>query len=363
MRYGTKNGSLLQRAAFTLVEVMVSMVVLAIMLGIIAQIIGATQKSWRSASSRLTQFREARVAFDTVTRNLRQATLNAYRDFHYAATDSNVPASSKPSEAPDGYRRISELGFVCGQATTLITAAGSHITGYSGHAVFFQAPLGVTDPATSPKTDGRPSYENLKYLLCGRGYFVGFGDDEEYLPEGLRSRLNQTRRFRLMEYQPPAELNTVYDGTDGWYNINANYLRPVSDRILGLVISPRLASGDKAVIVNGVSLKTTSIAPSYSYDSRVLPGGSVGEHQGSQHQLPPIVKIAMIALDDASMERIVNGAEGGTPNPFRDADAPFVNADNYSRDLESLKNYMTEQKYNYRVFESTVVMPASRWTM
>lgn len=350
-------------AGFTLVEVMVSMTVLAIMLGIIAQIIGATQRSWRSASSRLTQFREARIAFDTVTRNLRQATLNSYRDFHYAASNSNVPGSSSPSEAPDGFRRISELAFITGKARTLVTTGGDHIKGYSGHAVFFQAPLGVTDPATSPKTGGRPRYENLKNLLSARGYFVGYGDDEEYLPAGLKTRLETRNRFRLMEYQPPAEQNTIYEGDNSWYAIKPEYLRPVSDRIIGLIISPRLATGDSPVSINGSSIDPISIARDYSFDSRLLSAGASGARQGSQHQLPPVVRVAMIALDDASAEKMALEAGEGTPDPMGEAQATFDNAARYAEDMESLKTYLASKKYNYRVFEATIVIPASRWTL
>jgi uncharacterized protein (TIGR02599 family) len=350
------------RQAFTLVEVMVSMVVLAIMMMLIAQIIGTTQRSWRSASSRLSQFREARIAFDTITRNLRQATLNAYRDFHYSATDSNVPASNSPNETPDGYRRVSELAFVSGQATDLVKGGGIVASSLSGHSVFFQAPLGVTDPDTSPKEGGRPKYENLKHLLCGRGYFVQFGDDADYLPAGLKSRLTVTSRFRLMEYQPPAEKNTIYDSSDTWFNIDPAYLRPVSDKIVGLILSPRLASGDESITVGGASLKPTSIAPDYSFDSRKKDG--TGSAQGRQHLLPPVVKVTMVALDDASMDQL---AKGRNPKVSLDeingAMGKFKSAAGYESDIDNLKGILSSGKVNYRIFEATVVIPASRWAL
>ena len=348
--------------AFTLVEVMVSMVVLAIMMMLIAQIIGTTQRSWRSASSRLSQFREARIAFDTITRNLRQATLNAYRDFHYAATDSNVPATNSPNETPDGYRRISELAFVSGQAKDLVKGAGVKTSSLSGHSVFFQAPLGVTDPDTSPKEGGRPKYENLKHLLCGRGYFVQFGDDTDYLPAGLKSRLTVTSRFRLMEYQPPAEKNTIYDATDSWFNIDPAYLRPVSDKIVGLILSPRLSSGDESISVGGVMQKPTSIAPDYSFDSRKKDGS--GSAQGMQHMLPPVVKVTMVALDDASMDQLAQGRNSKVSlNDINGAIAKFDKAAGYESDMQNLKRVLSSGKVNYRIFESTVVIPASRWAL
>ena len=350
------------RAAFTLVEVMVSMVVLAIMLMLIAQIIGVTQRSWRAASSRLSQFREARIAFDTITRNLRQATLNSYRDFYYTATKSNVPATNSPGESPDSYRRISELAFVSGQAKDLVSGGGVEKASLSGHAVFFQAPLGVTDPTDkdTAKINGRPAYENLKHLLCGRGYFVQFGDDADYMPIGLASRLTATSRFRLMEYQPPAEKNTVYASDDTWYEINADYLRPVSDKIVGLILSPRLSAGNDSIMINGNSVKPTSISPDYTYDSRTVKLATGTDVQGIQHVLPPVVRVTMVALDDASMEQIVNGRNAKiNVNDLMGAMGKFKDAVGYEDDLGSLRELLNFGKVNYRIFESAIVLPAS----
>jgi len=103
---------------------------------IITQVIGQAQRSWRSASSRVTQFREARIAFDTITRNLRQATLNSYRNFFYLSTGNQVPADVR--ETPDGYKRYAELGFRTDNAATIVSNAGG-VDALPGHAVMFQA--------------------------------------------------------------------------------------------------------------------------------------------------------------------------------------------------------------------------------
>lgn len=340
--------------AFTLVEVMVSMVVLAIMMMLIAQIIGTTQRSWRAASSRLSQFREARMAFDTITRNLRQATINPYRDFHYAngsGINKNVPPSDTPTEPPDGFVKISELAFISGQASDVARSAqeGKDSAGLvSGHAVFFQAPLGVTNTK---------AYENLKNLLCTRGYFVQFGPDTPYLPSGLRGRLETKNRFRLMEYQPPAENNSIYKGSDStseqdktsWYQVDTNFVRPVSDKIAVLVISPRFAAGNDSVVVNGVSQKPTAIAANYAFDSRDSAGAFKSE-------LPPLVRVTMVAVDDASQDTLVNKAGGDV---LQKAKADFTNADSYDRDMSNLKGWLGSSKINYRIFESYVPIPAS----
>lgn len=331
------------------------MVVLAIMMMLIAQIIGTTQRSWRAASSRLSQFREARIAFDTITRNLRQATVNPYRDFHYtngAGINKNIPPSDKPTEPPDGFVKISELAFISGQASKLVSKATKTLGSPSGHAVFFQAPLGVTDTK---------AYENLKNLLCTRGYFVQYGPDTPYLPSGLKSRLSSKSRFRMMEYQPPAENNSIYEGSDtlgiakdSWYDIqeaDLKYLRPVSDKIPVLVISPRFTAGSDSVMVNGVKQNPTDIASNYSYDSRDAGGIFKSE-------LPPLVRVTMVAVDDASLDILETKAQADD-NVLEAAKASFTNADRYESDMSVLKAWLGKLKINYRIFESYVPIPAS----
>lgn len=350
---GTSPG----RGAFTLVEVMLSMAVLAIMLLLIANIIGTTQRSWRSASARLSQFREARIAFDTLARNLRQTTLNTYRAYRYNnPADPLVPAVESVAVAPEGYIRASELAFRCGQASTLVGSLGS-IGQPVGHAVFFQAPLGVTDETR---------YENLKNLLCVRGYFVVLGDDEAFLPDALfqAGRLSPTTRLRLMEYQPPAENNQIYANPNNWIDIGANpdapdYLRPVSENIAALIISPRLSAGDDPVPFAGGTARPTSIAPNYTYDSTKVANVTTSDTQGSQHILPPVIKLAMIALDGNSL---------GSPGATEAIDAlskgsQFINADNYENDLKQVEDTLNRARVNYRIFETSVVIPASKWTL
>ena len=157
-----------RRNSFTLIEVLVATTVLSVLLLLIMSVLNQTQDSWRSSKSRVSQFRDARVAFELINRNLSQAMLNTYRDYYYDSTRSNVPAGN---EAPSRYQRQSELQFVCGptaDANMISTRGGADE--YPGHGVFFQAPLGYTE---------NPLYKNLGNLLCARGYFVRFGNDSD----------------------------------------------------------------------------------------------------------------------------------------------------------------------------------------
>jgi uncharacterized protein (TIGR02599 family) len=128
-----------QRQGFTLVEVLVSLAVLAVLLTIIAQVLGQVQRVWSSANAKVAQFREARRAMDRISSNLSQATLNTYLQYFYAGPNPFLPPSAEQMTPPLGYVRFSELQFLSGPTAALLPGGAGQSP---GHAVFFQAPLG-----------------------------------------------------------------------------------------------------------------------------------------------------------------------------------------------------------------------------
>jgi uncharacterized protein (TIGR02599 family) len=349
-----------QRQAFTLVEVLVSMVILAMIMLIITQVIGQAQRSWRSASSRVTQFREARIAFDTITRNLRQATLNSYRNFFYLSTGNQVPADVR--ETPDGYKRYAELGFRTDNAATIVSNAGG-VDALPGHAVMFQAPLGKS--ITPSPVPGISMYDQLKNLLCIRGYFVRYSSDSNYVPAGLRGRLTEKYRYRLYEYRPPSEVNAAYheaaDGTtDGaWTNINAasaaSYIAPVAENIVLLVLAPSFA--DQTSVAAAPKISSLERGTLYTYNSFV--GSQGGAVAVEQHRLPRAVQVTLVAVDEESAKRLAEQNGGSSPNLLGKAGVSFANPVSYDQDMNSLKQTLTEMRMNYRVFSSTVLIPGA----
>ena len=71
---------------FTLVELLVSMTVIAIMLIVLSQMTNALRTTISQTTSQLEEFRDARNAFETITRRIGQATLNAYDDLDPTAS-------------------------------------------------------------------------------------------------------------------------------------------------------------------------------------------------------------------------------------------------------------------------------------
>jgi uncharacterized protein (TIGR02599 family) len=342
--------------AFTLVELMISMVVLAMILGIATSVMNQTQKTWLQTTARSEQFREARLAFEQITQNLRQATLSTYMTYKY--NDGATPTvPENKTQAPQKYVRHSELQFVSGKTATVLGAGGS--TDLPGHCVFFQGAVGVTQ---------RDGYESLDRLLCSRGYFIIYGNDDAYRP----AHVTQTRtRFRLMEYRPPAERNEVYSVTPGlWFKdaqkqvigadetaVRAAYTRPVTENIIALVVSPRVSDAE----AKEMGRQSDWMAPNYAYDSTEIRGESTNNAQGTQHLLPPLVRVTLVAVDEASAKRLEE--RSGSDAPQLLPQNAFSNAATYEQDLLALETKLREEKLNYRVFTTTIGLRNSKWAM
>lgn len=328
-------------AGFTLIELLVSMAIMSILMLTITTVIGETQKAWTQSVSRATQFREARGAFDRIVRSISQSTLNTYWDYYRENNDD-------PLEPPSGYIRRSELHFICGPASSLLTA-----TGVSSHAIFFQAPLGVSDDA---------QYEKLSHLLSARGYFIQHGSDAPFRPSFLSGLASPPvrHRFRLMEFAPPTENNLVYAMPEDWYKsagtASNNYARPIAENLVALFISPKVSRDD---VSNG--RPPTYIAPDYRYDSRQ--DSEPGPNQGTQHLLPPLVEVTLVAIDEASALRLEDMNGSDMPNLLSGSGAQFGDASRFREDLAALEAYLVEQKLNFRVFTTTVALRTAKWSL
>ena len=379
------------RKGFTLVELMVSVTVLVILMLVVANFVSLVQRTWVRSNSRVSQFREARIAFDLLTRNLSQATLNTYweNDFDSLGSDSAGQAITKAKN----YVRQSELQFVCGPTvggSGLFSSAGSP-QDYPGHGVFFQAPLGVTSLVT-PTTGGASvaDTENMVNLMCGRGYFVAWGSDEAFRPTFLDQVNTVPPRFRLrlMEFSPTSERNLIYSPalrpitahSKKWFAgaltsvvqdsneaaTSRAFTRPVAENILALVISPQTNS------FGNTTVNPTAIAPQYTYDSTLItnPGATPnGTTQGSRHLLPPMLKVSMVALDHLGGEQL-SFSDTLRQEVIGKVGELFKTASSLQKDLEgtpdqpgALKELLLQRKLNFRIFTTTIALKQARWSL
>ena len=350
-------------SAFTLVEVLVSSVILAAILGFMVTVSDQTSRIMRSTTGKVEQFRDARTGFERITTRLSQATLNTYWDYDSAT-------------APTRYERRSELRFVSGDARTLLGDNGSRHR--LGHCVFFNAPLGLVETDT---------YRGLGNVLNTVGYFIEFGDDSLLRPDFITKDIVPLKwRWRLMEFAQPTEEFSVYRYTSGnsgktytattWFKDAVNATDPTKqiarvmvENVVALIITPRLPKAEEAPSQGGNS-DTSPLAPDYRYDSTSPgpkgPGGKPDNALNWKNQLPPIVQVTMVAIDEKSADRLaLDDSKWDLPG----VSAKFTSTANFTSDLSldsanvnSLEKKLIALKAQYRIFTTKVPIRGAKWS-
>ena len=421
------------RRAFTILELLVSMTVLALLLVLVSRIVGDVQRAWQQSSAKVYQFREARRAFDQLKTEMSQATLNAYMRYYYN-NNSNVflpynitvgnqqatNTSAQVEYLPLGFTLFSELQFLTVPCSYIFpNVNGNGQVAATGHAVFFQAPLGQTLTTNSMVTtiygSSAGSYSSptgmlspsLPSAMNGRGYFVMFGSDQPWRPPFISpDRIPYKYRYRLMEFCPTAEYNNIYGDNVTIQNFNPyayvasqcssssppppggvlsmntsnwilmatggtmpNYLqwsRPAADNVVALILSPQVP------VAKGSTALPTDIAPQYYYNSSAY---AISSTTGNlplpawAFQLPPEVQVTMIVIDEVSAEALANAnlpAGGGSPTPplsFLSGTNLFNNASSYANDMLTVQQQLSQvqPKLNWRIFTANVIMRNARW--
>lgn len=349
--------------AFTLVEMLVSMTVLSIIVILLVTMTDQTTKVWRNASGKIEAFRNARGAFESVTQTVSQATLNTYYDY-FDASGNRVNQST--TAEPAKYDRYSELHFISGPANQVMNGITSKDGKpyATGHAIFFQVPTGFTLQANAKPLDN---------TLNGTGYFVEFGSDKDFIPDFVGTQIKPRFRYRLVQFIQPAEGNLVYQekwtsrtvgGPAAWFKTPmATSERPT--RILAENVIVALFQPKRSEKEHAENPGLPPLAKDYAYDSQPkLPSTSV-----ARHQLPPLVDVTLIAIDEASAIRLqaeygesppLDGILGGQKLFTTSANTNEPAA--YEQDLQILREALIKKNINYRIFNTEVIIRASKWS-
>jgi uncharacterized protein (TIGR02599 family) len=325
-----------KRAAFSLIELLISLAVLSVLVVLAASLIGSIQDVWKRSSARTEQFRSARQALETVSARLSQATLNPYWSL-----DSTIN--------PTRYERQSELRFFTGPAISTIGSTLGNGTIVPGSAIFFQAPTGYF----TTSTDSR-----LINALNTWGYYVEYGPDSSRPPFISSSIIPTKNRFRLVEFIDPSDGLTIFSKTSGnltyngkdWFTAplaTAGNRRVLADNIVAFVALPRLSSTEDST--------GTALSPAYTYDTTT---SSATPKLNPKNQLPPIVDIAVVAISETTANRITWGS---SPPDFGTSTL-FQNATKMDADLETLRTNIEKMNLSARVFRTSVPISAARWS-
>ncbi|MEI6071371.1 MAG: Verru_Chthon cassette protein C [Verrucomicrobiae bacterium] len=334
--------------AFTLVELLVSMAVLSLLLVVLASMATQISTAWRSTKGKIEQFRQARDAFEAMSRRVSQSTLNTYWDYLDAGGNTRTTNNSA-SFVPFRYARQSELRFISGPGLASI-AGGTDPR--PTHSIFFLAPLGVVD-----STD----YGGLQNLLNTWGYYLEYADDSKLRPPFLTASLIPLRsRFRLMELMQPSESMSIYNYTSGsstyngkeWFT-DALTIPPVpvhvlAENVIALVLLPKLTPQEDTT--------GTTLSPNYTYDSTVKRATAA---INSKNQLPPVVQMTVVAIDEVSANRLTDGDNADIATKLGGL---FTIASLYADDLATLEKYLVDKRINYRIFTTNISIKGAKWS-
>lgn len=375
----------LRKQAFTLVELMVSVAILSLLLVMVFQMLDETQKTWSRAKGMVLSFKDARDGFEALNRTVSQATLNTYIGYDTMGTVAQVPKS---------FERKSELHFVCGPIQDLVGSAEGRIR--FTHGIFFQAPLGYqTFQSRTSQSTRKDTYGELDSLLNGWGYYVEYASDKTERPQFLDAvspAVPERYRCRLMEFRQPAEATTIYQyhleqdrpkeeqkiyewfrsrrfGVEDPANNDPQNAageirttRILADNIVALIISPRLSENDVARGEDNTSdfrfEKPTDIAREYLYDSRRFHYGSKTDDEVvfSRHQVPPVLRVTMIAIDEMDATRYAAQNDPKERPKYVPEDKWFQSVSKFAEEMKGYTENLEGIGIRYRVFTSNIRM-------
>lgn len=330
------------------------MSIIALIALILSGMVNQASGLWNYTTSKIEQFHAAENAFEAISTRLSQATLNTYWDYQ-----------RNTAGEPQKYMRQSDLRFYSSDAETALGSDPPKVS----HCIFFTAPLGFVN---------NPNYHPLENLLNAWGYYVEFDSDKESRPPFLSAAgaLPPERlRYRLMEFMQPSEELELYNETTGsasaamttstdWFTKPLAQKSPQSrshlraENVIAMILLPKLSVEDDAT--------GTKLAPNYTYDSS--PGSSTGGGNppplsgdlDQKNQLPPIVQVTLVAIDETSASRLA--AKNGTNPPDFNISSLFKNAANYDQDLNTLQKTLASSRVNYRIFTADVAIRGARWS-
>ena len=314
-------------SGFSLIELLLAMAVLALMAVMMLSVTSSAQKIAKQTTSRTEQFREGRRAFERINQRLSQATLNTYWDY---VDSSGRPrtTSNATTFTPNKYARMSELRYLQTNSSSLTAPGGGTMV---GNSVFFQAPLGKSD-----------TLSGLNSLLNTTGFYIKKSDDSALRPATVSE---SKTRYRLFELTEPAENLTIYSLTSGnpTTTSTAWYTTPLAE----LGNSRRLADNIVALLFQA-QYQNASGTPTSAFNYTSTPRG-LSSQPIEENNLPPTVRVTMIALDETSARRVV------------DENITLTDATD-DTSLATLEENLTEKGLNYRKFQSTVSIGPSKWS-
>jgi uncharacterized protein (TIGR02599 family) len=328
-------------SGFSLVELMVASAILAVMMGLISLAIRQMAGGIKTSTAKVDAFQSARTGFEAVSRTLGVATLNTYWDYFNSSRQPRSAANASTFQ-PATYGRQSDLHFLITNNFFTTTNTLTPV----GHSVFFQAPLGYFTNTSSTNPPGS---------LNPCGFFVAYGNDPT---KPNLTGINDRPRFRLYQWLPSSESLTVASSsgriTNSAWVTPTNGVRPLAENIIAFVI--RVPSTNSS----GYSTNATN----YGWDS--LSAWTTGNQPAQMHQLPPLVNVTMVAVEEAAVNRLAGtaatSAAASSAMGITNFSTLFTDEAQYDADLLRLETALSGKNIPYRTFTTTVPLRGIRWS-
>lgn len=187
---------------------------------------------------------------------------------------------------------------------------------------------------------------------------------------------SQRWRYRLMEFQQPSQRITVFPLTQAqpgykgkeWFldafKAQEPPARVLAENVVALILQPKLAAAEEkrlkdAGIIAANAPAGTALAPGYLYDSVASSG--VPE-LNPKHQLPPVLSVTLVALDEREWTRRL-ASNAGALDALRTLLASrFSDAGRLSGDLAALTHFLRDQGVVSRMFSTDLRINAAKWS-
>ncbi len=309
-----------QRNGFSLIELLTAMTVLGVLMLALSQIVSGAFTTWMRGRSHIDKFQQARAAMQTLQDTLSQAVLSPHLEYQYDPAALTIPVA---------YRAESELRFRTGEAANLFIAPPD--LRLEGQGVLFAAALGRD-------TSGQRQGPRAALNTCG--FFTGYGSDDRWLPgSAITAGLAPRRRHRLfLVCQPVSEFPVYGEFYDPQAPAPAKPAHPVAENIALLLLLPMR-------------------------DETTLAGGEPYDSAQHQHELPSLLRVIMLALDERSAQRLEASGESQRLIPaslFHRLDTAAV----IENDLDRLRRHLDQSlsvPVDYQILDQLIPLPASRW--
>ncbi len=158
-----------------------------------------------------------------------------------------------------------------------------------------------------------------------------------------------------MQVLEPTEKNMFYSssGANAWISGSTNTAIPIADNIIALIVRAQDPASDPPDISDTYSYDT--------YDPANSSPGPTNTQKATSQQLPPVLQITMVAIEEASAQRMEQGSS--EPNQIKTALAgKFSDPAQYDSDMKDLEQSLIDAGIRYQIYSGAVPLLEAKWT-